>query len=297
MTNNAFADLGEVFAQLKHVDDSDVHEKARTNPALAAAYKMLRPANWLDSGLTPDEVLALAVESGIPVCGVPPQQVLTDLAAADPNDRMDVLGAHEKSVLEQCATLIEESDDPAIRDTQTLTRSALRAYVDGHHEAAMALAVAVCERLAIDAAEREVRLFASAEHQAEYEKAAKSNQSKYTTAAQSLDYFNPQADGRSWLMYGRALLSPVPKFFTPYYPDQGDPVPETASRHAAVHNPTVEHLSRENALIALMLCTSLLHDLQSWREYEREQRLAWEESAQDEQRFWEEQAREHGCNG
>ena len=297
MSDSGFAEFGEVFAQLKHVDDPDVHERARTNPALAAAYKMLRPANWLDSGLTPGEVLSLAVESGIPVCGVPPPRVLADLAAADPDDRMDVLGAHEASVLELCATLIEESDDPAIRDTQTLTRCALRAFADGHHEAAMALAVAVCERLAIDAAEREVRLFASAERQADYDKAAKSKQSKYKTAARSLDYFDPQEDGRSYLMYGRALLSPVPKFFTPYYPDQGDPIPETTSRHAAVHNPTVEHLSKENALIALMLCTSLLRDLQSWREYEHEQQLAWEEGIRDQERFREEQAREHNIHG
>ncbi len=78
--------------------------------------------------------------------------MLTDLAAADPDDRADVLRANEAGVVEQCASLIEESNDPAIRGAQTLTRCSLRAYADSHHEAAMALAVAVAEPLAFEAA-------------------------------------------------------------------------------------------------------------------------------------------------
>ena len=294
MSDNGFAGLGDIFAQLDHVDDPDVHEKAETNPALAAAYRMLRPGNWLHSGLTPDAALSIAVESGIPVCWVPPPQVLTQLSEADPDDRMDVLRANEASVLEQCASLIEESNDPAIRDTQTLTRCSLSACTDGHHEAAMALAVAVAERPAIEAATRELHFFDSADEQAAYKKAV---QSKYKRAEQLLNHITSHKDGRRWFMYWRALLSPVPKFFTPYYPDQGDPIPCTTSRHVTFHNPTVEHLSKENALIALMLCTSLLRDLQSWREYEHDQQLAWEESAREQQRFMEEQVREHHVNG
>ncbi len=49
MSDSGHRDLGEIFAQLEHVDDPDVHEKAKTNPTLAAAYKMLRPGNWLTS--------------------------------------------------------------------------------------------------------------------------------------------------------------------------------------------------------------------------------------------------------
>ena len=203
MSDNGFAGFGDIFAQLDHVDDPDVHEKAKTNPALAAAYRMLRPDNWLDSGLTPEAALAIAVESGIPVCRVPPPQVLTQLAKANPDDRMDVLQANEASVLELCASLIEESNDPTIRDTQTLTRRSLSAYTDGHHEAAMALAIAVAERLAIEAAKREVHFFDSADDQAAYEKAV---QSEYQRAEQLLKYLASHKDGRGWFMYWRALL-------------------------------------------------------------------------------------------
>ena len=274
MTDAAISELGAIFAQLKHVDDPDVHERAESNPALAAAYKMLRPTNWLGSGLTPDQALSIAVDSGIPVCSVPPPQVLRELFEADPDDRMDVLRANEAAVLEQCATLIESFSAPEIDDAQTLTRCALAAYNDGHYQAAMALAVSVAEPLVRTATTQELHIFDSPEAQAAYLKQVRSH---YKNAAHLLKYIAAHDDRQSWIMYWRALLSPVLRFFTPYHPSKGDPIPETASRHLVAHNPTVEHLSEENALIVLMLCTSLLRDQQMLHEYLRDQQEAQEE--------------------
>lgn len=274
MTDNTIADLGEIFAQLKHVDDPDVHERAETNPALAAAYKMVRPKNWLGSGLTPEQALSIAVDSGIPVCSVPPPEVLAELAAADPDDRMSVLRANEAAVLELCATLIESFSAPEFEDAQTLTRCALDTYNDGHHPAAMALAVSVAEPLVLRATTQELHIFDSPEDQAAYLEQVDSH---YKNAAHLLKYIATHEDRQSWIMYCCALLSPVPKFFTRYKREKGDPIPETASRHATAHNPTVKHLSEENALISLMLCTSLLRDQQMLHEYLRDQREAKEE--------------------
>ncbi|WP_419554646.1 hypothetical protein [Candidatus Poriferisodalis sp.] len=64
----------------------------------------------------------------------------------------------------------------------------------------------------------------------------------------------------------RALLSLIPSFFHGFYPNRDDPIPETTSRHATVNLPTVAHLTRENALLAIMLCTSLLREQQDWIE-------------------------------
>ena len=71
-----------------------------------------------------------------------------------------------------------------------------------------------------------------------------------------------------------ALIAPIPKFFTPYYANQGQPVPETVSRHATVHQPTVAHLSRDNALLVIMLSTSILREQQSWCEEVRADEFA-----------------------
>jgi hypothetical protein len=61
-----------------------------------------------------------------------------------------------------------------------------------------------------------------------------------------------------------ALIAPILGFFTPYYPETGDPLPESISRHAAVHQPAPEHYTRTNALIGLMLCVSILREQEDW---------------------------------
>jgi hypothetical protein len=65
----------------------------------------------------------------------------------------------------------------------------------------------------------------------------------------------------------KALIAPIPRFFEPFYPDRGDPVPSSLSRHAVAHQPTVEHFSRENAIMAVMLASSLLRERESYRDY------------------------------
>jgi hypothetical protein len=64
----------------------------------------------------------------------------------------------------------------------------------------------------------------------------------------------------------QVLIAPIPRFFTPWYPDAGVPAPETLSRYVVAHQPTVSHFSVENALVSLMLATSLLREQQAWAE-------------------------------
>ena len=222
MSDNGFADFADILAQLDHVDDPDVHEKARTNPALAAAYRIVRPRNWLDSGLPADVPPRIAAENGIPVAWVPPPQVLAELASVEPDQRMSVLRECEEIVLDQCAALIEESDDPAVRDAQTLARNAVSAFTEGHHQAAMALAVAVSEGLALWAAHQELLVFDSEEERIAYEKSLKEAKKadeirsvKYERAEHLFGFLASRKDHSLWLTHWRAVLSPIPRFFTP----------------------------------------------------------------------------------
>lgn len=76
--------------------------------------------------------------------------------------------------------------------------------------------------------------------------------------------------GRLWPGTLGAGVVPIPKFFATFYPEQGDQAPETVSRHATVHQPTVAHLTRDNSLLAIMLCTPLLREQQDWIEEVRD---------------------------
>jgi hypothetical protein len=46
----------------------------------------------------------------------------------------------------------------------------------------------------------------------------------------------------------------------------GDPIPGELSRHVVAHSATVAHFSQENALLALMLVTSILREMHEWCE-------------------------------
>jgi len=253
--------MGDIREQFEFVDDPDVLQRAKRNPALWAALDWLRPPNWHGSGLTPDQVLPIAAESGIPVAWVPPRTVLMELAAAEPNRRVAVLMANEQAVLNHCRSVLAECGDQELRDPQTLAGRAQRAYEAGHYEVAMALAVAVAEQPAIWASRRRVLAFLDNDERAAYEK---TELAKYTLARSELEELQDRRAGSRTKVPRRALLSPIPKFFQGFYPEQGDPIPETVSRHATVHQPTVDHLTRENSLQAIMLCTSLLREQQAW---------------------------------
>lgn len=253
--------------QFGHVDDPGAYERAQTDPALAVAMDWLRPRNWHPSGLAPDDILAVAVDCGIPVVWVPPTEVLIEVAAVPPGDRVGVLARRQDEVLAHCEALLAQCRDLELQNSRTLTRRALEALRAGHHEAAMALAVAVAEELAFWVSEIRIDRFDSRDeldvHDAQPGK--RDNRAKrYRRARELLDEMDSDERESRFDVMRRALLAPIPKFFTSFH--DGDAVPETVSRHATVHRPTVEHLSPANALLSVMLCTSYLREQQQWIE-------------------------------
>ena len=261
--------LRDVIEQFGHVDDPDAYERSQTIPALAMAMDWLRPRNWHASGLVPDDILAVAVDCGIPVVWVPPTEVLIEVTAAHPRDRIGVLVSRQDEVLARCKALLTQCRDPELQESRKLTERAMEAFRAGHHEAAMALAVAVGENLAFWVSEIRASPFDSRDecdvHDAQLGKRGSLGK-RYRLAKELLDQMDSDERESRFDVMRRALLAPIPKFFTKFHPDDGDPVPETVSRHATVHRPTVEHLSPANALLSVMLCTSYLREQQQWVE-------------------------------
>lgn len=242
-----------------HVDDPDVLERAKTNSALYDTLLMLRPRNWWGTGLNPKVLFEIAKDDGIPIVEVPPSHVLLDLAAApDRNARMAVLLALKREIVDQCKAITLDCDDPWAADACELIGRAIAAYEDGHHEAAMALAVSVSELLAIWASTPRFQAFESpAAREKDVEHREKISSRRYTWAAYELS--DEKADlvcGDEWNY--RALIAPIPLFFTGWSPDKGLEPPKSLSRHVVAHQPTRQHFSPENALLSLMLATSLL---------------------------------------
>ena len=258
-----------MIKQFGHVDDPDAYERAQTIPALANAMDWLRPRNWHASGLTPDDILPVAVDCGIPVVWVPPTEVLIEVTAAHPSDRIGVLVSRQDEVLAHCEALLTQCCDPQLQESRALAERAMEALRAGHHEAAMALAVVVAENLAFWVSKICTGLFDSRNerdmHDAQLGNRG-NRRNRYRLAKELLDQMDSDEREYRFDVMRRALLAPIPSFFTKFHPDDGDPVPETVSRHATVHRPTVEHLSPANALLSVMLCTSYLREQQQWIE-------------------------------
>ena len=265
----------DVIDALEYVDDPDVLEKAKGNMALWVALDMSRPKNWRGTGIKPEGILAVANETGIPVAWVPPSDVLKMLASAAPLDRLAVIRSHVAEIIAQCDQLLNECRDNWVGDERILVRRAIEAFKAGHHEAAMALAVNVGEVLALWASVPHVLMFDSQEEKDAWTKMHARN--KYRLAETELAAVGNRQKLERTEILRHALIAPIPKFFTPFYAGPRESIPATVSRHATVHKPTVKHLNPDNALIAIMLCVSILREQQAWCERVRDEESFAEE--------------------
>jgi len=255
-----FTTMQDLEDKLPEVDDLDVLEKTKSDPLLKTALQLSRPVNWWGSGLGPQQILPIA-EQGIPVSWIPDQEILVVLAAARPKDRPAILLSYEDAIVSQCRACLEEVKNTDFADTKQLISRSIDTLDAGFHEAAIALAVAVAEGLALWASRLRAGVIESLKGGDMMEISKRVNRrlaslgESYRLAREEL------ASGT--LVQGfdvprRALIAPIPTFFEPFYPGKGDPVPVYLSRHAVAHQPTVEHFNRANAITAVMLASSLL---------------------------------------
>jgi len=141
----------------------------------------------------------------------------------------------------------------------------------------MALAVPVGEPLALWASEPRVQSFDSEAAKSAWE-TKKRAAGKYGVARLELGAVNPGDKLNRIEILRHALIGPIDKFFTPYHVKPGEQIPPTLSRPATVHKPPVAHLSRQNALLALMLDVSILRQQQEWAEEVRMDEAYYDES-------------------
>ncbi|SRR6266516_2361370 len=255
--------FGDVVAEFDHVDDPDVFERMKTHPALHSALVLTRPENWWGTGLDPKLLFTIAKDEGIPVAWVPPSAVLLKLAAApDRTSRIDVLLARKQEIVNQCKEIILNIYDPWIANERALIEKAIAAYEDGHLEAATALAVSVGDSLATWASIPRTKVFKSEAEQKAWKKILEKDRN-YKLAASEL------SSAEDDLSLDKILMAPIPSFFTEWHPDGKQNPPDALSRHVVAHNPTLEHFSQQNALLSLMLDTSILHVMQAWCEQVR----------------------------
>ena len=253
----------DIIAAVPRVDDPDALVKAKADPALAAAMDMCRPPNWHGTGASHD-LLAAAQAEGLPLAWVPPPDIIERLRSADSAESREAVLLDERAViLNACATAVDECRAVEIRPFRVLVEKSIAALRDGHHEAAMALAVSVGEGLAHWAVEPRVKAFDSTDDQEQWR--IKWNKLQKHSRYRLIELVRIEAkDVEPWDFVHQVLVAPIPHFFTPFYP--GNPMPSVFSRHAVAHQPSPDHMSPLNAIKSVMLVTGILRSQQGWIE-------------------------------
>lgn len=189
-----------------------------------------------------DDAGKVALNEGIPLAYVPPAEIVTKiLAAPSPADRQQVLADEAATISETCSAIVAATKvTTAFPEYTPLTQAAVRAFIDGHHQAAQALAVNVTESF--------VRQWIA---------------EKYGSVKQHVREADPaNADpNEPWIpsrLRLEMMILPLLNFYADWFPNTGTPAPADLSRHVTAHQATAEHYTTGNALIAVMLMTSLL---------------------------------------
>jgi hypothetical protein len=259
--------MGDTLARMPFIDDLDAADRATSDDSMRSALTMSRPENWWGTGASHD-LLRAARDEGLPLAWVPRRKTIKLLnAAADADARLAILVAHRDEIVSDCEDLLDYCTEPDLRSQVGLAQRAIAALRHGHHEAAMALAVALGESLAVWASTPRVRGFDSKQDQADWEALRKDRRTggKYNYARIEIARL-PPGNVEFWDFNDHVLMAPVPRFFTSFYPERGDVLPTSLSRHAVVHQPTLAHFSDTNALLSIMLVCSILRSQEEWIE-------------------------------
>lgn len=211
-------------------------------PVLATWVRLDREVfpNWPHPMAYP-ALRRIAVEEGIPVAWVPRKDVLVELIAAeDELARELILLERAEDILEDCHLILKEVVAIRLQEPRQLLAQAT-GCVRKFPAPAQAFCLVAAACLAGDIADQQ----SLAKLKARLVRAAET----------------PGLPPVGELRRGLALL-PVTATLTNFRPERGDAVPAKPNRHAVAHVLAAVQYSEHNALVSVMLATSLLRQLQ-----------------------------------
>lgn len=205
---------------------------------LIESLKRHTPPNW-PSGIDFDRLVEVIRDDGLPMAWVPRAEIVQQiLDATDREARVSVLIRRIPELMEDCRAVLGHAGSADLSGQWELAGRAVEAFEQGHHEAAQALAVAVAES------------------------AATRHLGSYSVVRDLTDVDWDDVELHELRMM--TALAPMRLFYTPWYP--GDPPLPALSRHVSVHQAEPDHYTRGNALVAVLLVTSVLRALQEFFE-------------------------------
>ncbi|WP_416985901.1 hypothetical protein [Streptomyces sp. T028] len=196
------------------------------------------PENWegVDTPSIEDLELIL-IDEGIPLMWVPGPKAVEALINADnASARRRIIGSRWKGIVSDCETVLEEVDHPKLLSERDFALDCVDALRDGHTNPAQSLAANLLDTV-LSHLDKDTR------------KLLTKNNFKQGGDKFSLDDYKFRA---------ALTFAPVWCAHAKFWVDKGDSIPRTFGRHPSVHAVSRAQYSRINAVIGLMVVTSVL---------------------------------------
>ncbi|MFF0822035.1 hypothetical protein ACFYUR_16830 [Micromonospora haikouensis] len=226
----------QVAASLEPVLRAQREQIAKVMAGVATAVQRMYPENWHGvTGLEFERLESILLDEGIPLVGVPRRTtVQAVLDAPDAAARRAVVGRRWRSILTDCEAALGSFQRRELRGQIPFAEKAIRALRDGHPEAAQALAANLLDTVL---------------------------RTHFTADFRTITNNRPNGsrlDLDDYTVRVACAIAPVWAAYRQFWTSNGDPVPRTFARHASAHAVSRAQYNRTNAVLGIMLVTSLL---------------------------------------
>jgi hypothetical protein len=190
-------------------------------------------------------------DEGIPLTWVPRPELVTELiSASDSVTRGNLLVARDKEVIEDCTGVLDQLSDPDVVALAEAVRVAILAYDAGAGPAAQSHCANVFDRLLRDVVGRGF-IITGRNGRFHHDDVHKKLKRKAVSDETLINEFRASC-----------VLSPAAPALREFLGGR-DPIPTVFNRHATAHavGSTIQ-FSTANAIISIMLVTSLLREVQ-----------------------------------
>jgi hypothetical protein len=200
-------------------------------------FRRLLPSNWEEVKIPNVELLeTILLDEGIPLAWVPSQDVLIAiLDAPDGAARRRIIGSRWRRIVSDCETSLAEVGSQDLQRHCVFASDIIHALRDGHHTAAQALAANLLDSVIRQNVDLTL---------------------KKTVTATGNKRIRMDLD--DYRMKTAFTMAPIWRAYEEYWESKGDPIPRMFGRHPSAHAVSRTQYSRVNAVIGLMLVTSLL---------------------------------------
>ncbi|GAA5204978.1 hypothetical protein [Streptomyces thinghirensis] len=197
------------------------------------------PENWEGvSRPSINEFESLLIDEGIALMWVPGSKVIQALlGASTAADRRRIISRRWKGIVTDCETVLSDVNHPSLQDSKKFGLDCARALQEGHTAPAQALAGNLLDSVLRSNFDNAARVEVTR------------NNFKKNGVRFNLDDYKIRA---------AFTFAPVWCAHAKYKTEDGDPIPRTFGRHPTTHAVSRAQYSRINAVMGLMLVTSVI---------------------------------------